>query len=142
MGKKLAIFCDGTWNEASLKERTNVARLFEATTNNDGNGSHQLTHYVRGVGTTRAEKFIGGATGYGISDNIKNAYSFRVANYEDGDDLFLFGFSRGAYTARSLAGLIRNIGILKRENLHLIEYGFEQYRDKKDPLWHLTESYQ
>src|SRR5262249_48650599 len=81
MGKKLAIFCDGTWNEASLKERTNVARLFEATTNNDGNRSHQLTHYVRGVGTTRAEKFIGGATGYGISDNIKNAYSFLVATF-------------------------------------------------------------
>jgi uncharacterized protein (DUF2235 family) len=136
MPKKLAIFCDGTWNQASAR-RTNVVRLFQATLPADKATppNPQLVYYVKGVGTRWEEQIRGGAFGYGISDNIKSAYSFIVANYESGDEIFLFGFSRGAYTARSIAGLIQNIGVLRRQNLHLVEFGFNKYRDKA-PEWH------
>jgi uncharacterized protein (DUF2235 family) len=136
MPKKLAIFCDGTWNQASA-QRTNVVRLFQATLPADKATppNPQLVYYVKGVGTRWEEQIRGGAFGYGISDNIKSAYSFIVANYESGDEIFLFGFSRGAYTARSIAGLIQNIGVLRRQNLHLVEFGFNKYRDKA-PEWH------
>jgi uncharacterized protein (DUF2235 family) len=112
MPKKLVIFCDGTWNEPT-KRGTNVVRMLQATEFADENGKPQLTHYIAGVGTRREdEKFVGGAFGLGISENIKNAYAFIVSNYEVGDEIYLFGFSRGAYTARSIAGLIHNLGVL------------------------------
>jgi uncharacterized protein (DUF2235 family) len=135
MQKKLAVFCDGTWNQASL-ERTNVVKLFEAALTEDAPvdqstpRSPQLAYYVRGVGTRHEEKYRGGAFGYGISDNIRDAYSFIVANFEPGDQIFLFGFSRGAFTARSIAGFIRNLGVLRRDQLHRVDYAFEKYRDK------------
>ena len=135
MSKKLAIFCDGTWSQASA-ERTNVVRLFEALEPADKSKPPipQLAFYGKGVGTRMEEKIRGGAFGYGISENIKAAYSFIVSNFESGDEIFLFGFSRGAFTARSVAGLIRNIGVLKREKLHLIDEGYDKYRDKS-PEW-------
>jgi uncharacterized protein (DUF2235 family) len=73
---------------------------------------------------------LGGATGAGLDKNIKDVYQFFMLNYEPGDCLFLFGFSRGAYTARSLAGFIRNCGILKPENIHLLDKAYALYRDR------------
>jgi uncharacterized protein (DUF2235 family) len=139
MQKKLIVFCDGTWNRADQHSDgkpcpTNVLRLFESTLAEDRNGVPQITHYIEGVGTHKMERFWGGGFGYGISDNIKNAYSFIVSNYEKGDEIFLFGFSRGAFTARSIAGLIRNMGILRRDRLHLVHEAYNQYRDP-DPKW-------
>jgi uncharacterized protein (DUF2235 family) len=134
MSKKLVIFCDGTWNEPT-KRGTNVVRMLQATefVGKDGK-TPQLTHYIAGVGTRREdEKFIGGAFGFGISENIKNAYSFIVSNYEEGDDIYIFGFSRGAYTARSIAGLIHNLGILHRYNLPLVAIAYNYYKDKSEP---------
>ncbi|MBI3798630.1 MAG: DUF2235 domain-containing protein, partial [Deltaproteobacteria bacterium] len=119
--KKLVVFFDGTWNSADQHTKngqpcpTSIAKLFEATLPDDGQSNPQIVHYVQGVGTRRLERFSGGGFGYGISDNIKEGYRFLVSNYRQGDEIYLFGFSRGAYTARSLAGLIRNLGILKRE---------------------------
>jgi uncharacterized protein (DUF2235 family) len=133
MPKKLVIFCDGTWNEPT-KFGTNVLRMLQATDFSDKLGNPQLTHYIAGVGTRREdEKFIGGAFGFGISDNIKDAYAFIVSNYEEGDSIYLFGFSRGAYTARSIAGLIHNLGVLKRYNLPLVSVAYNFYKDKSDP---------
>ena len=68
--------------------------------------------YDAGVGTERWNKIRGGVTGRGLSYNILQGYKFLVDNYDSGDEIYLFGFSRGAYTARSLAGMIRNVGIL------------------------------
>jgi hypothetical protein len=73
---------------------------------------------------------FGGAFGMGIDSNVKNAYSFIVSNYEPGDEIFLFGFSRGAFTARSLAGLIRNVGILRRHYLHLVNTAYLHYKGR------------
>jgi uncharacterized protein (DUF2235 family) len=92
-------------------------------------------YYVAGIGTRKGEKFRGGTFGYGISDNIMNACSYIVSNYERGDEIFLFGFSRGAFTARSIAGLIRNFGILKRPHLPLVFEAYSHYRDGSSE-WH------
>lgn len=127
--KKLVIFCDGTWNEPT-ERGTNVVRMLQATDFLDADGNPQLTHYIAGVGTRKDEKVIGGAFGFGISDNIKDAYAFIVSNYEPGDEIYLFGFSRGAYTARSIAGLIHNLGVLKRWNLPLVSIAYDHYKDK------------
>lgn len=139
--KKLVIFFDGTWNSADQHSEdgklcpTNVTKLFIATLPHDLEQNQQIIHYVPGVGTKTSERVRGGGFGYGISDNIKDGYKFLVSNYEDGDDIYIFGFSRGAYTARSLAGLIRNVGILTRDKLHLIDKAYMIYKDKTDN-WH------
>ncbi|KAF2989336.1 DUF2235 domain-containing protein (plasmid) [Methylocystis sp. MJC1] len=132
MPKKLVIFCDGTWNEPT-KHGTNVVRMLQATDFKDRDGNPQIIHYIAGVGTRKDEKLIGGAFGFGISENIKDAYAFIVSNYEVGDQIYLFGFSRGAYTARSIAGLIHNFGVLYRFNLPLVSIAYNYYKDKSDP---------
>lgn len=130
MPKKLVIFCDGTWNEPT-KCGTNVVRMLQATDFLDKDGNPQIAYYIAGVGTRREdEKVIGGAFGFGISENIKNAYTFIVSNYDAGDEIFLFGFSRGAYTARSIAGLIDNLGVLFRHNLPLVSVAYNHYKDR------------
>ncbi len=133
MPKKLVIFCDGTWNEPT-KRGTNVVRMLQATDFVDKDGNPQIAHYIAGVGTRREdEKVIGGAFGFGISENIKNAYAFIVSNYDVGDEIYLFGFSRGAYTARSIAGLIDNLGVLCRHNLPLVSIAYKHYKDRTAP---------
>ncbi|MBM3576856.1 MAG: DUF2235 domain-containing protein [Alphaproteobacteria bacterium] len=131
MAKKLVIFCDGTWNEL-IERGTNVLRTLQAIESADDKGAPQLVHYIAGVGTRRGEKFKGGTFGYGISNNIKDAYSFLVSNYEENDEVYLFGFSRGAYTARSIAGLVHNLGILRRCNMPLVSIAYDHYKDKSD----------
>src|ERR1700730_15990198 len=131
MSKKLIIFCDGTWNEPT-KHGTNVLRMLQATESKDAKGDPQLVHYIAGVGTRKGERFRGGTFGLGLSNNITDAYSFIVSNYEKGDEIFLFGFSRGAFTARSIAGLIHNLGVLERHNLPLIAEAYKHYKDKTD----------
>jgi uncharacterized protein (DUF2235 family) len=86
--------------------------------------------YEPGVGTTPGEHLSGGALGYGISRNICDCYRFLARTYEPEDRLFLFGFSRGAYTARSLAGLIRNCGILKEADADRVQAAYAFYRDR------------
>ena len=136
--KKLGVFFDGTWNRADQVSRsgepspTNVTKLFEATLPHDGQGRPQIVHYVQGVGTRRSERLRGGGFGLGISDNIKEGYRFLVSNYEPGDDIYIFGFSRGAFSARSLAGMIRNVGLLKREKVYLINEAYDRYRDRAE----------
>lgn len=139
--KKLIVFFDGTWNREDQFDRasgqpcpTNITKLFEATLPADTQDHSQIVHYVRGIGTKRAERLRGGGFGHGISANIKEGYRFLVSNYVAGDEIFIFGFSRGAYTARSLAGMIRNCGILKREKMHLIHEAFENYKNRA-PDW-------
>lgn len=133
MPKRVVVCCDGTWNtpdemRAGAAAPTNVAKL--ALTVLTGEGSDQLLFYEPGVGTTPDDRVFGGAFGYGLSANICNAYSFLARAYESGDALYLFGFSRGAYTARSLAGLIRNCGLLRPEHADQVEAAFAFYRDR------------
>lgn len=138
--KNIIVCCDGTWNRPDQGSKdgkpcpTNVAKLFEAITPFDANGTPQVVHYIPGVGTNFRDRIKGGGFGYGISDNIKSGYKAICSNYEDGDRIFLFGFSRGAYSARSIGGLIDNMGIIRRVNFYLIDEAYRRYRDKS-PEW-------
>src|SRR5713101_6448180 len=97
--------------------QTNVTKLHDALQNKFVEGVDQWVCYVTGVGTRWAERLRGGAFCYGLSKNILEAYRFLVENYEEGAKLYFFGFSRGAYTARSLASFIRNSGLLHKEHV-------------------------
>lgn len=109
--KRLALFLDGTWN--TLDDNTNVWRLKALCAERGTDGVRQVAYYSRGVGTTLGEKVRGGVLGVGIDRNVARAYEWLVETYEPGDEIFIFGFSRGAYTARSLAGFIALCGLLK-----------------------------
>ena len=119
--KRLALFCDGTWNSADQEKDgkvcpTNVVKLAQRVANRGADGVTQCIYYDQGVGTGNSlDRFTGGAFGKGLDDNLWGAYRFLVLNYEPGDEIFLFGFSRGAYTARSLGGMVRKCGILRRD---------------------------
>ncbi len=133
--KRIVVCTDGTWNDPTAASKlTNVDKLARAVQRSDARGVPQIVAYVPGVGTGAdvIDRWIGGATGLGISRNIRNAYTFVVQNFTPGDELFLFGFSRGAFTARSLAGLIRNAGVLRPEEGHRIGEAYDLYRSR-DP---------
>ncbi|HEY6904879.1 MAG TPA: DUF2235 domain-containing protein [Candidatus Acidoferrales bacterium] len=108
--KRLAVFLDGTWN--TVNDNTNVWRLKSLLAPTDPNGVDQLSYYSTGVGTTFGERLRGGMFGYGLNDEIIRAYEWVIDHYNGGDQLFIFGFSRGAYTARSLSGFISKCGLL------------------------------
>jgi hypothetical protein len=113
---------------------TNVARLARAIHGSQQTGGVlQIVLYLRGVGTTglKLETWIEGATGLGVDDNIRSAYQFIAQNYVPDDEIFLFGFSRGAFTARSLGGLIAACGILARRSLGSLPGAWKYYRAPK-----------
>jgi uncharacterized protein (DUF2235 family) len=126
--KRIAIFLDGTWNK--LENNTNVWRLRSLC---DPNALDQIAYYSKGVGTNFGEGIRGGVEGYGIDSEITDAYTWLAQAFEPGDDIFIFGFSRGAYTARSLSGLISKCGILKPGAPLSIEQLYARYRRHNDP---------
>lgn len=128
MPKRLVVCCDGTWSTADQKSPTNVIRIALSIAPTDASGVAQRVYYHPGVGTSRREHLSGGAFGVGLSANVMDAYRFLVDNYDDGDELYFFGFSRGAYTARSVAGLVRKCGVLRRENAGRVEEAYRLYR--------------
>src|SRR5712691_4190800 len=118
--KNIVICSDGTGNSAIKDRGTNVFKLYEAV---DVNGhlnnptlTPQITFYDDGVGTETFKplKLLGGALGWGLSRNVKELYAALVRSYNPGDRIFLFGFSRGAYTVRTLGSFITTCGILER----------------------------
>ena len=134
--KRLVVCCDGTWNSADQASNgtpcpTNVVKLAYRVAKRDGQ-TPQILFYDQGVGTgNKLDKLSGGAFGDGLDDNIFDAYRFLIANYEQGDEIFLFGFSRGAFTARSIAGMIRKCGIVKRVSIDKYVPAMKLYRDPK-----------
>ncbi|NYI92606.1 uncharacterized protein (DUF2235 family) [Amycolatopsis endophytica] len=132
MAKRVVICCDGTWNTPDQPAPTNVSRVALAIAPADGTGCEQRMYYHAGVGTRPGERLWGGAFGFGLSRNVREAYRFLVRTFEPGDELFLFGFSRGAYTARSLAGLVRNCGILRHQHEDRIGEAYALYRSRRD----------
>jgi uncharacterized protein (DUF2235 family) len=136
--KRLILCCDGTWNSADQTRNgipcpTNVIRIAFRIAKRH-NDVRQIVYYGQGVGTGNSiDRFTGGAFGKGIEDNIFNAYRFLIANYEPGDELYLFGFSRGAFTARSIAGMIRKCGILSREYVDQYLQALKLYRSEEGP---------
>ncbi len=139
--KRLVICCDGTWNRSDNKTVTNVEKIARTIQLEPERalGMQQMVLYLPGVGTAGygADKILGGAFGLGLFNNVLNAYRFLSINYQQGDEIYIFGFSRGAYTARSLAGMVGKVGLLTREAMiggHLPEAG-ERYRHPGDGEW-------
>ena len=132
MPKRLIVCCDGTWNKPDQPSPTNVTKLALYVASQDPAGIEQRVFYDKGVGTGRFDHLLGGAFGVGLSKNVQDGYRFLVANYEPGDELFFFGFSRGAYTARSIVGFIRNSGLLKREYADKLAPAYDLYRRRDD----------
>ncbi len=131
MNKRIVICADGTWNrpEEDVGEDfpTNVLRIARAIKPVGAGQTPQQVFYDWGIGSYYDSK-IGGATGRGIQKNIVDGYRYIVQNYKPGDDIYLFGFSRGSYTVRSLSGLINNCGIVKRPDAPLIAEAFANYK--------------
>lgn len=143
MAKNLIVCCDGTWNtpeqrEGGLPCPTNVVKLHNLSLEDES----QRRYYHPGVGTNGGvfDKVLGGGVGVGISQNIKSAYEWLCRNYATGDRIFLFGFSRGAFTARSLGGFVARCGLLDLSSLtdaeawdHVAYVYDKGYRPPKPP---------
>lgn len=132
--RKLIVCCDGTWNEPYQSGApTNVVKMVRAIQPTDADGAAQLVYYHPGVGTGNVlDRFMGGTLGIGLSANVRVAYEFLAANFVDGDKIYLFGFSRGAYTARSLAGLIGVVGgLLEKRDMDLFPFVYDIYRSRE-----------
>jgi uncharacterized protein (DUF2235 family) len=108
--KRVAVLLDGTWN--TVNDNTNVWRLKSLLASQGRDGLEQISYYSVGVGTAFGERLRGGMFGHGLNGEIIRAYEWLIDHYNVGDELFIFGFSRGAYTARSLSGLISKCGLL------------------------------
>jgi uncharacterized protein (DUF2235 family) len=134
--KRIVICADGTWNrpEKDLAQDfpTNVLKLARAIKPRDKELSQQV-FYDWGIGSYY-DRLVGGATGRGLHKNIMDNYRYIVQNYSPNDEIYLFGFSRGAYTVRCLCGLINNCGILKRKHASLIQTAFDNYK-KSSETW-------
>lgn len=140
--KALAIFCDGTWQTFDQPRPTNVSLLARCVipAQTIGEGAHiQVVYYDDGVGVGGGVgdgliHWAGGLFGEGLDGKIKEAYRFICLNYTPGDRIFVFGFSRGAYTARSLVGLLGQRWILRRDRLEHVDEVLDSYRSRKgDP---------
>lgn len=132
---KRLVFCfDGTSNTLDREFPTNVA-ITAAAVRNSSNTGPQIVYYDEGVGSTRNDAFKGGAFGAGLYDKVIEAYKFLVFNHEPGDEIFIFGFSRGAYTARSFAGLIHHVGVVNSCFADQIKVATALYRNRnaEDP---------
>lgn len=157
-GRNIVILCDGTGNElgGALTQHardiriSNVLKLFRIAQK----GQKQLVYYSQGIGTIgqpnwltrwrqKAASVIGLATGYGLDANVVGAYRFLVENWEEGDRIYLFGFSRGAWTVRVLAGLLHLVGLLRPTQLNLCDNALGTYkraaRENALPVaWHFA----
>lgn len=135
MPKNIAIFCDGTGQEYG-KNNTNVVELYSVTKKL----KNQRAFYDPGVGTggweyddedgINLQAKADQATGKGLQKNVNDAYRILMSTYEPGDSVFLFGFSRGAFTVRSLSGMLHKVGLLHSDQENLVEYAAELYNQK------------
>jgi uncharacterized protein (DUF2235 family) len=128
---KRLVFCfDGTWNALGADNPTNVVLTAASIVRETSDKVTQIIHYDEGVGTGRLEKMSGGVVGAGLTYNIREAYRFLIFNYDPGDEIFVFGFSRGAFSARSFVGLVRHAGPLHRLHAGRIDEAVKLYSQR------------
>lgn len=137
--KNIVICLDGTGNQLRASGSTNVVRFFEMLDLSDS--TKQIAYYDPGVGTFSARgawspparwfsRILGLAVGSGLRSNLAEAYSYLIEHWQPGDRVFVFGFSRGAYTARALAGLLHEPGLLRPGSENLVQYVVSAYTRK------------
>src|SRR6266849_11068580 len=130
MPKNGVVCCDGTANEFA-QDRTNVVKLFYTLEQHDP--TRQVAYYHPGLGTMepaaelsplrrRIARLLGLVFGYGLAFDIRDAYVFLMNTYDEGDRVFLFGFSRGAYTVRAVTALLHMYGLIRPGNEPLVPY--------------------
>ena len=129
--KRLVICFDGTWNRLDAPHPTNVLFTAESVLPVAADGTVQVVYYDEGVGTEDGESLTGGIFGAGLMQNLSEAYRFIIFNYAPGDEIHIFGFSRGAYTARSFAGLLSTSGIVSRRHAGRANEAFALYRKRE-----------
>lgn len=128
---KRIVFCfDGTWNALSADTPTNVVLAAASVERQARDGAVQIMHYDEGVGTGRLEHMTGGMFGAGLVDNVREAYRFLIFNYDPGDQIYVFGFSRGAFSARSFVGFVRHVGPLSRLHAARIDEALGLYEQR------------
>jgi uncharacterized protein (DUF2235 family) len=133
--RRLAVFLDGTWN--AVDDNTNVWRLKSLCSSKSGDGSEQRVYYEIGV-----NGLIGGLFGKGLDKVITDAYEWLIEHYHADDEIFIFGFSRGAFAARSLAGLIAKCGLLKPGAALGLKQLYDRYkRADEETIWFLQENH-
>lgn len=141
--KNIVVLSDGTANQVTVYSHTNLVRLARRLDKTTSIDRRQVMFYDPGLGTESAPgaltlvgkvvtKFLGLTFGYGLSKNLADAYAFLMKNYEPGDRIYIFGFSRGAYTARALTGLLGRVGLLERGCESLIPYAIKYYHKSDD----------
>ena len=137
-GKNIIVCLDGTGNQYG-ENLSNVVKLFRMIERTQG---AQVGYYDPGVGTMgdpmyksliarKINKVLGLAFGRGLTKNLIEAYTYLMEHYEDGDKIFLFGFSRGAYTARALAAFIKQCGLFEKGSVNLIPYAMKLFLKKE-----------
>lgn len=128
--KRLCIFSDGSWSDAEKEVGTNIFTMAKAVKHTCKEMIPQLVFYDAGVGTggSVSDAIKGGAFGEGIDRNIQELYWFLALNYTAGDEVYMFGYSRGAYTVRSLAGMIEHAGLVGRDHVDFVKEAYELYR--------------
>jgi uncharacterized protein (DUF2235 family) len=118
--KRLVLCCDGTWNHSVNTEVSNIEKLARSVrVGVQDDGVVQVVGYVGGVGARGylVDRLLGGAFGYGFTRNVIEGYRFLAMNYEPGDQIVVLGYSRGAYTARSVVGMVAQVGLLKPSSI-------------------------
>ncbi|EGX96797.1 peptidoglycan binding domain containing protein [Cordyceps militaris CM01] len=145
--KRIILCCDGTWfdsddgfnkatikGQATLQVASNVTRISRCFKRRCSDGTLQIINYESGVGTgsNTIDTLTGGAFGLGLTQRVREAYAFLCANYMDGDEIILLGWSRGAFTVRSVAGIIGNLGLLTRQGMESFVPVFKDMQHWKD----------
>ena len=130
--KRILIFFDGTWNRPDARdETTNVVKLHSAVAPKDAAGHDQIAHYEIGIATDKALgrwTFAAGAIGVGVAERVISGYDVLCRLYQPGDEIQIYGFSRGAFQARSLGGLVTLLGILKPDAAFKAEEAWQCYQ--------------
>jgi uncharacterized protein (DUF2235 family) len=143
--KKLVVCCDGTGNQVS-EDISNVLKFYRTLRKTDKTDPPQIVYYDPGIGTlalpdpwTRFRQDVVSvlslATGYGLNGRVLAAYRFLVTHYDEGDDIYLFGFSRGAYTVRVLAALLHKIGLVSPPQQNLAEAALNAYQRSPEIIY-------
>jgi len=140
--KRLILCADGTWNvrdqtdEQTGKRRpTNVTKVARAIRPRAAGGVDQIVFYDEGIGTSGGwlDKQTDGAFGHGMEANVLDLYRFLVYNYEPGDELYFFGFSRGAFTVRTLAGFMHRFGLVEKDDDYYVPELYACYEANQGP---------
>ncbi|KKC31895.1 phospholipase effector Tle1 domain-containing protein [Devosia psychrophila] len=129
--KRLVLCFDGSWNRLDAPHPTNVLLTAESVMPMADKSVGQITFYDEGVGSEDGDAFVGGVFGAGLVKNLSDGYRFLIFNYSPGDEIFVFGFSRGAYTARSFIGLLSTCGILHRQHARRANEAVDLYKRRR-----------